>query len=170
MPRLRVYLAILIVCVAASSLRGVLSAQSTASSPASPQRQSSSDVDRLEAIRMCAEQARTVGPRLIDWQKKEEQKLGIPVESNKDTRIEWEFSGHFNAEMKRCFVEITDSMVEIGTGRSLRSWRVYDAFEGQLIGRMSALKRYGNVPEALDVCEVFGEDVAEPVFRALMKK
>jgi hypothetical protein len=89
------------------------------------------------------------------------KKLGAGEESDK-----WDFSGHFNGEMKRCFVELE----WLKFGRILTTaLDVYDAFDGQQIGTLMYMKREGET-QIIAVSKVFGESVDESVYRALMRK
>jgi hypothetical protein len=139
-----------------------------------------SDVDRLRAISMCAERARTFGPTAIEWLKKQGDS-GISTNAKQEkgehtaaNTLDWAHSGHFNAEQQRCFVEVTISIEHIFTPEKGKQKftlsKVYDAFEGRLVGRGSFLKTLSTgETEALD-CYIGERFVRGAEYRALMEK
>jgi hypothetical protein len=159
-PALRLVIVSLAVLLACS--RTVFPAPQTAPPRSNQQPQATSDVDRLEAIRLCSEQARMVGPRLIEWKKGETKKAGADGSND-----QWDFSAHFNSERKRCFVEL--EWVKSGS-IIITALDVYDAFEGQLIGQLTSTKREGETTATIVQCKVFGEEVRETAYRELMRK
>lgn len=131
-----------------------------------------SDLDRLQATGTCAQHVRKVGPGLVKWQRSEVAKA--TKESSESSGIEWSFSGHYNGELKRRLVEMkftlpsTESKSE--KPLSIVSW-IYDALEGQFIGRIFSLRDYKD-PKApfITTCDIFNEPKEETECRSLMQR
>lgn len=133
-----------------------------------------SDVDRLEAIRLCSDHVRDVGPKILAWRKADFEKRlsetgsssADPAPTTSGATTTWDFSGHFNGEMKRCFLEA--KVLFASKGSTLIGLNVYDAFEGQAIGRFTSVAEEGKPTITLE-SKVFDASVDEAVYRALMR-
>ena len=119
-----------------------------------------SDADRAEAIRACRSRGASVGPKLIEWKKAEMLNRGGGVEVYK-----FQFSTHFNGELKRCLVELRVS--QDGEHRFLMR-EIFDAEDGSRAGTLATTRRKGESSDTILKSEIRGQTVPESEVRALM--
>lgn len=119
-----------------------------------------SDVNRLEAIRACRSHGGSVGPKLIESKKAEMTNRGMFV-----SFYRFQFSTHFNGELKRCLVEVRTSH---DAEPRFMMREIFDASDGTRVGELATTRRKGDTSDTVLKSEIDGQTVPESAVRALM--